>query len=365
MTMTTRPGLCSTLLSLFAATVLVSCGVEPMTSSSQVIRERIAGISASPPEIGVGESTELSALLVYPDSTAPPELGQIWFACLEATGATGCLGMDFGSMGSGEGLPGDDDDSAAPAVPDVAFGIGPTFTYTAQGPELEAAWEDLEPEERVEGLTVLVSTAFVEKSNDELLALVISLASGDEDVLAEAQAELESLMDSAILGARRIVISDKSAGQPDPVPCAVSSLLPNQSPELGRLLLHEDPKGRDSGIELADRFVVPEPGAALHLRPQLAEGSIEDYLYILRDGGTECRKEAPYFAWLSNGGTHLGDYSFTADDLDEDEVPGRPKVHSFVPPVAGEFTQPIDLWLVVRDRRGGMVWRHWQVLPAP
>ena len=46
------------------------------------------------------------------------------------------------------------------------------------------------------------------------------------------------------------------------------------------------------------------------------------------------------------------------DDLDEDEVAGRPKVHSFVPPVAAEFTQPIDLWLVVRDRRGGMVWRH-------
>ena len=355
-----RPGLYVLLLVLALGAATQGCNNEPMTAPSEVIRNRVAAISAAPAEISLGESTSLEALLVHPEPDAP-ELGQIWFACLESASATGCLEMDFGSFGA---PPTGDGEEETPSP--MQFGLGATFVYSAEGPDVEAAWEALEPEERVEGLTVLVSVAFVSSTNDELLALFGSLAaaaqSGDEDALLEAQAELEALMSDAILAARRVVISDKSEGQPQAVACDVNELLPNVNPELTRLRRHLDAKGRDSGVELEDE-VTFAGGESLILRPQLTEGSIEPYLFINSDGETECRGEAPYFAWLSNGGTHLGDYSFTADLEDLDETPGRPKVHSFLLPEEEEFTQPITLWLVVRDRRGGVDWRSWNFAP--
>lgn len=338
---------------------LVGCGDDALTPASLVVRNRVAAIRATPAEIGVGESTLLEALLVHPEPQAP-DLGQIWFTCLQTQSATGCLNVDFDiDLGS----PGDDDDSAEqPSIPsNIQFGLGSSFAYTAEGPDVEAAWEELTAEERVEGLTVLVSVAFVALSSDELLALFAGLMGGDEGAGGFGDA-LGELMEDAILATRRIVISDKAGASPAAVACDVSELLPNTVPGLERLRFHLDPKGRDSGVEIADEESVT-PGQAMTLRPQLSDGSIEPYLYITRDGETECRTEAPYFAWLSNGGSHAGAYSFTADAEDLDETPGRPKVHSFTLPDEDEFSVPIDLWVVVRDRRGGVDWRQWRFSP--
>ena len=346
-------------LALVLSGVLVSCGDDAMTPASLVIRDRVAAIRATPAEIGVGEETVLEALLVHPGPDAP-DLGQIWFTCIQSEGARGCLDMDFSG---GLDLPGDDDDSAAAPGPPagVQFGFGSSFTFKAEGAEVEAAWEALTPEQQVEGLTVLVSVAFLPITNQELLEIFAGLTGGGK---TEAAPEvLNDLMEEAILATRRVVISDKTGATPSPVACDVSELLPNTGPELERLRFHLDPEGRDSGIELA-QLVPAAPGQSFTLRPQLSEGSIEPYLYVRNDGVTECRGEAPYFAWLSNGGTHGGDYSFTADAEDEDETPGRPKVHSFSVPPEEEFTTAVDLWLVVRDRRGGVDWAQWRFSPG-
>ena len=339
---------------------LSACNNETMTPPSLVVRDRVAGIRAEPPEIPVGGTTTLDALLVHPGPTAP-DLGQIWFACVEGGSATSCLSADiesFGEIDSGD--TGDLDPSA------LQFGIGPTFEYEASGPQVEEAWAALDPEDRVEGLSVFVSVAFVQKTNDELFALLTAIGaatqSGDQAALDAAVEEFGSLLDDAIMAARRIIISDKTASEPGSVPCGVDDLLPNANPELGTLLFHLDEEGRDSGFELHNEDQLSPESTAV-LRPQLGEGSVEDYLYISQDGETECRTEAPFFAWLSNGGTHQGDYSFIADLEDEDETPGRPKVHSFVTPEESEFTDGLDLWLVVRDRRGGITWRHWTFRP--
>lgn len=344
---------------LLLSGVLVSCGDDAMTPASLVVRDRVAAIRATPPEIGVGEETVLEALLVHPGPDTP-ELGQVWFTCLQSEGVSGCLNMDFSG---GLDLSGDDDDSAASASPPagVQFGLGSSFTFKAEGPEIEAAWEALTPEEQVEGLTVLVSVAFLPVSNAELLELFAGLADGGDT--NDAPKALNDLMEDAILATRRVVVSDKTGASPSAVACDVSELLPNAGPELERLRFHLDPKGRDSGVEL-DQLVLAVPNQSFILRPQLSEGSIEPYLYVTGDGVTECRGEAPYFAWLSTGGNHSGDYSFTADAEDADEIPGRPKVHSFRLPPEEEFTDAIDLWLVVRDRRGGVDWAQWRFSPG-
>lgn len=348
---------------LLAAAMLAGCNLTHLTPTSEVVRPRVAAISAEPAEIGLGETTTLTSLLVYPEDPAP-EMGQIWFACLAAGGASGCLGLDFASFVGG----GDDDDSAA--IPDdidprdLQFGVGESFTYTAHGSLLEEAWQDLDPHDRVEGLTVLVSVNYVEASNADLGALLAELiaavATGDEEAGGRIGRDFAGLLEGGINAARRVVISDKTADQPGPVACAVQELQANANPDLSGLTLHVDEA--DAGFPLGGLTFV-QPGATLILRPVLGEGSVQDYLYIDTDDVTSCRREHPYFAWLTNGGSMEGDYSFVADEGDLDEVEGRPKTNLLHLPEAEQFGERIDLWVVVRDRRGGMTWGSWAFAP--
>ena len=129
------------------------------------------------------------------------------------------------------------------------------------------------------------------------------------------------------------------------------------------VLLHEAEDGWDQGHPLGPVTFV-QPGEGLVLRPVLAGGGVEDYLYITTDEVTECRQETPWFAWLTNAGSMNADYSFIADEGDHDEVEGRLKVNQLQLPEAGELPEQSDLWLVVRDRRGGLDWTHLQLVRA-
>jgi hypothetical protein len=339
--------------------LLAGCNLLELTPTSQVVRPRVAGIAAEPAEIGLGESTTLRSLLVHPPGAAPA-LGQIWFACLETEGAQGCLGLDLAGAIDGEG---DDDDSSPPdfGSGDFQFGIGETFEYTAEGDVLAEAWAALEPEERVEGLTLLVAVNYVERSNAELTDLLIALGTAvqtnDAETLDLLIGEFTGLLDTAITAARRVVVSDKSGGTPDPIACPVEQLLPNQNPVLNGIRLHAEEDGFDEGFPLGPITFV-EPGQALTLRPALPPEAVEDYLFIDRNGVTECRREQPYFAWAASGGASLADdYSFVAEPGDLEDVAGRAKVNRIFMPEAEEFPEEgVTLWVVTRDRRGGLTW---------
>ena len=322
-------------------------------------------MQAEPAEIGLGDTTTLTSLLVYPEHPGP-ELGQIWVACLATSGIGGCAGLDFTSFVTG--TTGDDDDSAPPPEDidprDLQFGVGDRFTYTAEGSLVEDAWQALEPEDRAEGLTVLVSVNYVPASNAELGAMLVELiaavTTGDDAALERIGGDFAALLEDGITAARRVVISDKSAGQPEPGDCPAQELLPNSNPVLGELTLHLEED--DSGFALGPVTFV-HPGESLIVRPTLTEGSVEDYLYIDLDDVTSCRVEHPYFAWLTNGGSVGSDYTFVADEGDLEEVVGRPKINRLHLPETDQFGDRVDLWLVVRDRRGGMAWRSWAFLP--
>ncbi len=336
--------------------LLMGCNLLQLTPTSQVIRTRIAGIQAEPAEIGVGDSTTLTALMVHPDHPAP-EMGMIWFSCLEAGGATGCLGFDP------EDLP-EDGEEVDPTG--FQFQVGSEFVYTATGPDLEEAWAALEPADRVEGLTVLVSVNLVRMTDAELELLFFDLfsafAEGNTERAEALGAELADLIENGISAARRVVVSDKTAGDPSAVDCPVTELLPNVNPSLDGLVLHIDEEGKDAGFPLGNVIFV-DPGATLTLRPVVSVDSVEDYLYITTDGVTECRDEDPWFAWITNGGAFTGDYSFVADEEDLEEVTGRPKINRLTLVEDELFGDQRDLWLVVRDRRGGLDWNHWTLLP--
>jgi hypothetical protein len=336
---------------------VMGCNLLQLTPTSQVVRTRVAGIKAEPAEIGVGESTVLSALVVHPEQPAP-ELGQIWFSCLAAGGATGCLGVDVVDV---EDVDGEDFDPTS-----LQFGVGDSFTYSATGPILEEAWAALEPEARVEGLVVLVSVNLVRKSNEELQTLLFDLVTafqnGDTETAEAIGAEFGALVEDGISAARRVVVSDKTADEPDTIACPAEVLAPNVNPEITGLLLHLDADGKDAGYPVGS-VIFAAPEAELTLRPVVSETTVEDYLYITRFDETECRQETPWFGWLTNGGSLHDDYSFIADAEDLDEVAGRPKINTLTLPPAEQFGESVDLWMVIRDRRGGLNWQHWTLLP--
>ena len=353
---------------------IIGCNLLELTTPSQVVRPRVAGIRATPAEINIGESTQLDALFVQPAGDES-EWGALWFSCVEAGGARGCLGGGsfLDGFGAADGSSaGDDDDSAdspSSALPDdprdVQFSAEATFTYTAHGTVIEEAWAALTPEERVEGLVVLVSVNYVPRSQERLQELLLTVIfaeqNGDPAAGEAAAAELTELVSDGINAARRIVISDKTADQPATIDCPVQELLPNQNPEIEGLLLHVAEDGKDQGLALGQvTFVAPED--VLVLRPALGEGSIEDYLYITTDGETLCRQESPYFAWITNAGILGSDYSFLADEGDLDEVAGRLKINRLTLPEEAELPPHSDLWLVARDRRGGIDWKHFDIL---
>jgi len=353
------------LLTWSTIVLFTGCNLFELTPKSQVVRPRVAGIRAPPAEIELGGSTTLDTLFVQAAGD-DSEWGALWFSCVEAGGATGCLNQ--GALFAGDAEQGDDDDSAL-ALPDdprdFQFAAGPTFTYTAHGSVIEAAWSELSDEQRVEGLVVLVSVNFVPRSHEHLQNLLLTTIFGSPDGVpgaAEAAAEeLASLLENSINAARRIVVSDKSADQPDPIECSVQELQANENPQLDGLLLHVAEDGKDQGLPLGQvTFVAPED--VLVLRPVLREGAIEDYLYITTEGATLCRRESPYFAWLTNSGSLERDYSFLADEDDLDEVSGRLKINRLTMPPAAELPPHSDLWLVARDRRGGIDWKRFDLV---
>lgn len=347
-------------IALGVAVALSGCGLTQLTPTSEVIRNRVAGVWAEPPEIAPGETTALRALLVHPLG-APPDIGALWFACVAADGATGCLDFNAGSVS------GDDDSAAGGFDPsDLQFGVGETFHFTASGASFDAAWAGLSDEDKVEGLSVFVSVSFVPRTNAELQALLIEIGtaafSGDTEEMERLTGELQGLFEEGITAARRVTISDKSAAAPGELRCATEHLRPNRNPAIEGLRLHVADEGRDEGVLLGGTTYAA-PGSTLILRPELADGSVEDYVYVTTDGVTECRRETPWFAWMTNAGSLGRDYSYLADPGDLEEVAGRPKINRLHLPEAAEFSGPLDLWVVARDRRGGMTWFQHRVAP--
>ena len=191
--------------------------------------------------------------------------------------------------------------------------------------------------------------------------MIFAEQNGDLAAGTAAAEELAELASEGINAARRIVVSDKSADQPDPIDCPVQTLTANQNPAIEGLLLHVAEDGKDQGLPLGQvTFVAPQD--VLVLRPVLQEGAIEDYLYITTDGETQCRQESPYFAWITNVGTMGSDYTFLADEGDLDEVAGRLKINRLRLPEEAELPPHSDIWLVVRDRRGGTDWMRFDLL---
>lgn len=166
--------------------------------------------------------------------------------------------------------------------------------------------DDLEPEQRLEGKNYI---------------LTLAALPGDTDLSDPEGFDEEDILEIAY---KRMPVS--AGGDP------------NVNPDITDVLLDQD-----QTVERGATVVV-SPGQTYDLDPRLTDASIQTYTFVNSEGVTEERVEQPYFTWYATDGT----FSNTLALYPETEI-------SWTAPTAPEQPE-IQLWVVVRDRRGGMDW---------
>jgi len=112
---------------------------------------------------------------------------------------------------------------------------------------------------------------------------------------------------------------------------------PNNNPFIQQLLIEKNPI-------LTGTSVTVVPGQTYHFEPVLAYGP-EEYIFINSKGEREERTEEPYYSFYATEGSFDQAYSEYGDS------PGV----NWTAPREPERSEA-RLWVVVRDRRGGMGW---------
>lgn len=280
--------------------LLLGCSsftTETLSESWRIDRLRILGVAAEPAEPRPGETVRFRSLVVTPDE---PVGAVLWLACVNGDDSSNGCAADTSIFSDvlADGAVSADEQAALAAA--GLIGVEPFLppSWTIPADALDA----LPVEARAEGFAAFVNITAVPGSIDPAAASEI-----DPD-------EVE-------LAFKRLPISE------------------NPQPNLNPDLLHVEVDG--AVVEDGGTFEV-DAGDTVEIEPLLGEGSVEAYPYLTSEGSTETRTESPWTEWYAED----GEFSQTT---------------SLYPELAREWTAPTDagevrLWMVVRDRRGGMDW---------
>jgi len=298
--------------------LLIGCGETEQAKSWQLDRIRLLAargeVAGTPdPVLGTraeprpGETLLFSSLSYAPSDD--PIAGALWIGCLsEGDSQTGCE-FDESAFDDLKSL----DESASPAEIEEAFQRLNEAGFLGIEPDWPPKW--IVPDDALEG---------VEDRLEGLSAFVnITLLPMDESDLEDEEADLEN-------GFKRVAVSEATS--------------PNHNPDIVDILV------AGTSIEEAKGFTA-RAGRTYILEPILEEGHIETYSYINSSGEEEWRSEEPYFTWYTELGAKR---SQRQARFDTD--------YSLHPYSSVEWTAPkvpgwIEIYVVVRDRRGGMGWR--------
>jgi hypothetical protein len=227
-------------------------------------------------------------------SPVVPVASTVWFACLSGGDDFGCA-IDpalLDGLEAGGEISGDD--------LEALYAAG----FIGAEPYLPPVWDvpvdaldSLSAEDRVEGLTAIVNVTAIPEGED----------------LDESDLELAY---------KRVPVSE--------------SLAPNHNPSIAAISV--------DGVEIPEGTVASvDRGQPYTLVVSLPEAAVETYTFVNQDGVEETRTEEPYLTWYAEAGEF---------DQTNDLWPYFDAV--YYPPDDG--AADATLWVVVRDRRGGMAW---------
>ncbi|MSQ03366.1 MAG: hypothetical protein EXR71_15980 [Myxococcales bacterium] len=271
---------------------LAGCDTEELSQSWQIDRLRVLAVATEPAEPRPGELVTFSALIVSP---VDPVAGSAWFVCSSGSAD------DFGCAVDPALF---EDGSLEEADPEALAAAG----FIGFLPALPPAWvvpadylDTLAEPERLEGSFAMT-----------YIAAIPEVPEGE--TLTEDQVELAY---------KRVPVS--------------LATTPNHNP--GVLIWHVDGLPINPGAE-----VLLDPGQAYDLRAELTPDSVESYTFVTNEGVAQLRTEEPYLSWYLEDGSFSQSNSLFPLDGTVYFSPGVP------------VAETASLWVVVRDRRGGMGW---------
>lgn len=296
--------------------LMSGCGYESMAPSWLIDRTRILAVQAEVAgQPGLAEPRP-GDFVTFRSLTANPVYGDFavtWMGCLpDEASSFGCdvdidavsalFEVDLESLTNEELLA-----LLAEAQEAGFLGFEPYFSPFLQVPE--DVLDGLEEDQKLEGIYYFLTLSAFPLEEDDQGELV------DVDV-----SEDDSLVELAY---KRMPVSEATT--------------PNHNPEVTSFQVDDYPVA-------ADQLLHVTAGQTYTVNPVLGETALEEYRYVASDGTEETRIEEPYFTFYATGGGF--DYNF-----------------SLLPNSSVEWTAPDDpdgtghrVWVVVRDRRGGMGW---------
>lgn len=306
-------------LVLLAGILATACGSEDRRPRTLVDTVRILGVKAEPPEVGPLQASELSVLAVDPQGRA---LGVLWLACDPvfdpAPGAAPYSACEAAAnltdpsaaadlFASGAARPLSFDPSAATArwTPPTGEDGAPV--------DLLAALPDGDPRRRIGGSVTLV---------------VIAAPLADlEAALADPSRGFDP--ENAAVALKRLTVSEAPT--------------PNANPTLEGVRVGGEVVRDGDTAQVVSASDVPLAALA-------ASGSAEDWTLVHPDGRETAEAETLVASWYAT----YGDFEAVRSQ------PGEPNLF-FAPRGAGT----LELWVVLRDGRGGTDWLSLKVAVAP
>lgn len=275
--------------------LLSACTTSELSESWHIDRLRVLAVAAEPAEPRPGDRVTFTSLVVSPDV---PVATTVWFACLTGGDDYGCS-IDPALL---DGLDPMDELSAEDleALYEAGFIGAEPYLPPVWNVPLDAL-DALAPEDRLEGVTAIVNLTAIPEGDDL------------------DQSDLE-------LAYKRVPVSE-----------AVS---PNHNPAILAITV--------DGVEIPQGTIVSlDRGQPYTIAVSMAHDAVETYPFVNEDGIEETRTEEPYLTWYAEAGEF---------DQTNDLWPYFEAIYQAPEPSEADGPGEARLWVVVRDRRGGMAW---------
>ncbi len=342
---------------LLLAALLAAVGCDPpdLTPSSEVIRLRVLAIETEPAEIEFGDEVVLHPVIADPWDEG---YSVQWMPCISAD-LGGFVACDFENM-----------------LIDLTnpFALGAlteeTLVFTVDQQAVAEKMAERGPLSRADGLGLQFILMLLPRGKTffdympELDPTQIDdpdyLEQYAEDANAALQEVFEALIRQSRIAYKRVLVTDtESVGLAlhTEGPCAdLPGLLRNDAPALGGLIQVID--GVEYAIPSGSTLSVPA-GTSVELEPLWNGEDQQHYYHVSWEGVTECRQEQPYFGWYATDGGYSAE-GFGSSDYSYLDDRGIPYRQAWNAPAEVPVRNPVDAWLVVWDRRGGIHHVEWQ-----
>lgn len=299
-------------LLLVLALAGVACSDEPevvLEPASFIEKLRVLAIKAEPPEAAPGQNVVLTALVADP-LAAIRDVGHLWVLCDPSTDnelGNACASQDLLRDFNPDELP--DGVRVFPPLFDFAF-------YRSPPDVLDGLEED--SVQRQKGLTATVLLVVWEGGTQEDLQ--------DPTIIRQ-------------LALKRVRIADPKEE-------------PNRNPEIAALTLDGETWDSTPVLEV-------KAGSTINLTATSTAESVQTFERILPDGTVQEQSEQNVFSWYTRGGTFTQGLEYSSRTESGDPI-------GLTLPALGTLPNDVlDVWVVLRDARGGTDWAHRKLQLVP